>query len=349
MQLSVVVPNFNHAHCIGRALRALLRQSPPPDEIIIVDDASTDDSIRVIEALQREQPSIRLLRHPANRGAPAALNTGLAAAAGKFVYFAAADDFVLAGFFATAIAALIEHPQAAYVCARVVVVDSAGRIVDFRPLMSPATTDAFIPPDHAAQIARAIDNWAVGPSVVFRRSALVEIGGFDESLGPLCDGMTYRLLAFRHGFCFSDRLVAAWETRPDNLSKRSALSATEGSQMIANAKRAIAGTFPPPLDREYADLFARRLTFNLARLALASGASARTVADLVGSNALERGVISLLGRARGAAPALLLSWLMMRLRPFGTLALARGWLDRLTQNRNRRNTALRLVSQAIET
>lgn len=349
MQLSVVVPNFNHAHCIGRALRALLRQSPPPDEIIIVDDASTDDSVRVIQAWQREQPSIRLLRHPANRGAPAALNTGLSAAAGEFVYFAAADDFVLDGFFAIAIAALRGHPQAAYVCARIVVVDSDARIIDFRPLMTPAATDAFISPDQAVRIARSIDNWAVGPSVIFRRGALAEIGGFDESLGPLCDGMIYRLLAFRRGFCFSDRLVAAWETRADNLSKRSALSAAESRQMIANAKRAIARTFPPPLDREYADLFARRLTFNLARLALASGANAGTVSDLLGSNAFERRVISLLGTTRGAARALLLSWLMMRLRPFGALALARGWLDRLAFNRNRRSTALRLVNQAIET
>jgi glycosyltransferase involved in cell wall biosynthesis len=349
MQLSVVVPNFNHAHCIGRALRALLRQSPPPDEIIIVDDASTDDSLRVIQGWQRERPSIRLLRHPVNRGAPAALNTGLAVAAGEFVYFAAADDFALDGFFAAAIAALKEHPQAAYVCGRIVVVGSDGRIVDFRPLMAPAATDAFISPHQAVRIARSIDNWAVGPSVVFRRSTLVEIGGFDESLGPLCDGMIYRLLAFRHGFCFSDRLVAAWETRPDNLSKRPALSATEGLQMIANAKRAIARTFPPPLNREYADLFTRRLTFNLARLALASGASAQTVADLAGFNALERRAISLLASARGVAHPLLLSWLMMRLRPFGALALARGWLDRLTHNRNRRNTALRLVSQATET
>jgi GT2 family glycosyltransferase len=349
MRLSVVIPNFNHAHCIGRALRALQRQSPRPDEIIIVDDASTDDSVRVIEALQREQPQIRLLRHPVNRGAPAALNTGLAAAAGEFVYFGAADDFVLDGFFAAAITALMEHPAAAYFCARIVVVDSNARIVDFRPLLSPATTDAFISPEQATRIARSIDNWAVGPSVVFRRSALAEIGGFDESLGPLCDGMAYRLLAFRRGFCFSDRLVAAWESRPDNLSKRSALSAAESSRMITNARQAIARTFPPPLDREYADLFARRLTFNLARLALASDASGGIVADLLGSGALERGIISHLGTARGAGRALLLSWLTMRLRPFRASALVRGWLDRLTHGRTRRNTALRLVSRAVET
>ena len=48
--LSVGMPNYNHGHLIGRALDAIVAQSRPPDELIIVDDASTDRSLEVIES-----------------------------------------------------------------------------------------------------------------------------------------------------------------------------------------------------------------------------------------------------------------------------------------------------------
>jgi glycosyltransferase involved in cell wall biosynthesis len=56
VSMSVVLPNFNHAERLPCALRALLRQSLPPDEILVVDDGSTDSSVRVIEEFARQYP-----------------------------------------------------------------------------------------------------------------------------------------------------------------------------------------------------------------------------------------------------------------------------------------------------
>ena len=53
MPLSVVLPNFNHGELLPRALGALLDQTPAAKEIIVVDDGSTDDSVKIIEAFQR--------------------------------------------------------------------------------------------------------------------------------------------------------------------------------------------------------------------------------------------------------------------------------------------------------
>src|SRR6516164_1710150 len=87
-------------------LGALLGQSRPPDEIIVIDDASTDDSIEAIDVFAAKFSCIRVLRNPTNQGAIAALTRGLQAARGRYVYFAAADDWVMPGFFARAIEAL---------------------------------------------------------------------------------------------------------------------------------------------------------------------------------------------------------------------------------------------------
>jgi glycosyltransferase involved in cell wall biosynthesis len=349
MGISVVVPNFNHAEELPRSLHALLRQEPPPDEIIVVDDASTDASIHVIEKFARDHSTVRLVRHSSNRGAPAALNTGLAMAKEQFVYFAAADDFVLPGFFSAALASLEGCADAAYFCARVVLINRDGAIIDFRPLLPPSRRKAYISPNESRRLIQKIDNWAAGPSAVYRRQLLLDIGGFDESLGSLCDGMTYRLLAFRKGFYFSDQLVAAWQVRPDSYSARTATSEAENMPLIEKAKNWIGQSFPSPLDTEYPELFVRRLRFNMARLTLlVPGVDAKAILDLVALGDLDSRFISVLGTRTRASRLAILAWLTLRLYPFGFVALARAWLDNLIKYRDQRSVAARAIAAATK-
>ena len=349
MSLSVILPNFNHAEDLPRALRAMLRQGPALSEIIVVDDASTDNSVGVIEKFQQEYPIIRLIRHPENRGAPAALNTGLRAAKGEFVYCGASDDFVLGGFFAAATAALTRFPQAGYFCAQVALVDRNGDIIGFRPALQPSRVDAYVSPQEACRIANTVDNWAVGQSVVFRREYLLEIGGFDETLGSFCDGINYRLLAFRKGFYYSSRLAAVWEVRQDSLSAQSALSPDQNSRLIQIAGERIADSCPATLGKDYPDLLRRRLRFNMARFALsAPDTKARAIADLVALGSFDSALINTIGTGTQVGRLAILAWLTVRLRPFGFFALTRAWLNNLINNHARRMLAARAIAEATK-
>ena len=57
--LSVVMPNYNHAKFLPRALDSLLGQTRPPDEILVLDDGSTDDSRAILERVAGREPLIR--------------------------------------------------------------------------------------------------------------------------------------------------------------------------------------------------------------------------------------------------------------------------------------------------
>ena len=61
MKVSVLINNYNYAEYVCEAIQSALSQSRPPDEIIVVDDGSTDESVALIEAEFKEQPSIHII------------------------------------------------------------------------------------------------------------------------------------------------------------------------------------------------------------------------------------------------------------------------------------------------
>jgi glycosyltransferase involved in cell wall biosynthesis len=88
--VSVIIPTFNRARHIGRAIKSALAQTFCDWELIVVDDGSTDDTEDVVHSFN--DPRIRLIRHDKNYGAPAARNTGIRASKGEYICFLDSDD-----------------------------------------------------------------------------------------------------------------------------------------------------------------------------------------------------------------------------------------------------------------
>ncbi|MQY15578.1 Undecaprenyl-phosphate 4-deoxy-4-formamido-L-arabinose transferase [Streptomyces sp. RB5] len=91
--VTVVIPAYNAAGTVGRALQSALNQTYPYVEVLVVDDASTDDTVEVVGGVSNNDPRVRLLRRPQNSGGVGApRNNGIAGAAGAYVMFLDADD-----------------------------------------------------------------------------------------------------------------------------------------------------------------------------------------------------------------------------------------------------------------
>jgi glycosyltransferase involved in cell wall biosynthesis len=336
MPISVILPNYNHARWLPHALTAIAQQNP--SEVVVIDDASTDDSISIITSFQKKYPFIRLIRHGTNLGAEAAVNSALDGVTGDYLLFAASDDFILPGLLSQAQAALQGNPKAAFFCSEVVLIDENDKIVGFRPAMIPRLTAGFVSPAEVRLAIRKSDNWFVGTSVVYRRRALAEIGYFDRSLKTLQDAMATRLLALRSGFFFSPEVLATWRVTPDSLSARSSLSLSENRIVLANAEAWIKDHFPDDIKDEYAVLFDRRMRFNLARAKLVwwrGHNDVEPIADVLESKMVDRKTLNLLSRLP-FAPRLIMGWMAIRIWPYGLKQLlAVAWRG-LTTNRARR-------------
>src|SRR5712692_1667948 len=96
-RIAVIVPNRNDSRYLPRCILSILEQEDPPDELIVVDDQSTDNSIRVVRSLIAGHDWARLIENPVNLGTYGALDKGLEVSRSEYVLFLSANDFVMPG------------------------------------------------------------------------------------------------------------------------------------------------------------------------------------------------------------------------------------------------------------
>lgn len=111
MTVSVVIPCYNVEQHIAACLRSVLEQDVAVQEIICVDDGSSDGTVRIIRSLQEEYPGRITLVEETHRGASAARNTGMAIATGTYIQFLDADDVLLPDKLSGQVALLAAHPD----------------------------------------------------------------------------------------------------------------------------------------------------------------------------------------------------------------------------------------------
>jgi len=169
--ISVVIPAYNVATTIGPALDSVVSQTRPVNEIVIVDDGSTDDTVSVIQSLQASLPIV--LIQQANQGAGAARNRALSAARFSYVAFLDADDEWLPEHIERSVAALesgghmlVAHNEWIVDNGREQLNDCARRFNEDR--------DPYITLYRKGYISTS--------TVVARRQDILASGGFDESL-----------------------------------------------------------------------------------------------------------------------------------------------------------------------
>lgn len=183
-RVTVLVAVYNGGAHLAEAVASVLAQTYTAFELLLVDDASDDGAIAALP----DDPRIRILRNDANLGQIPSLNRGLHEARGELVARLDHDDLCLPQRFERQVDLFDRMPQLALCATWVDVVDDDGRLwTRARPRV-----DSY--EQFAADVVTARLRLA-HPSVMFRRDAVLAVGGFDESLGAAEDQELYRRLA----------------------------------------------------------------------------------------------------------------------------------------------------------
>ena len=111
MLITAIIPTYNRVAHLERAIVSVVAQTQPCNELIVVDDGSTDGTVAIVEQLAASANiPIRLLRQE-NRGAAAARNSGIRMAKGRLLAFLDSDDWWLPHKLALQTAAMRAHPR----------------------------------------------------------------------------------------------------------------------------------------------------------------------------------------------------------------------------------------------
>ncbi len=171
--ISVVIPTYNRAHVVGRAIKSVLAQTLPDFECIVVDDGSTDETVQLVEGFR--DPRIRLVRLAENGGVSRARNAGIQAARGEWVAFLDSDDEWLPRKLELQLARLRDSgaPRMTVVYCRCYVHDESTHLTKQTRLVFEG--DVF---NHL------LGGWRPPTASVcmVHRASLLGVGGFDERL-----------------------------------------------------------------------------------------------------------------------------------------------------------------------
>jgi glycosyltransferase involved in cell wall biosynthesis len=208
MRISVVIPSYNRRHTLERALHSVGGQSSPVDEIILVDDGSTDGSQAMVAA---RFPQVRIIRQP-NRGVSAARNRGIEAARCEWIALLDSDDCWLEQKIARVRAAWRRDPGQVLFHSDEIWIRRGTRV---NPMHKHRKTGGWI-------FRHCLPLCAISPSAaVMRKSTLLELGMFDETL-PACEDYDLWLrLCHRYPVHYIDEaLIVKYGGHDDQLSRR---------------------------------------------------------------------------------------------------------------------------------
>ncbi len=177
---TVVVPTFNGTRVLADTLRAVQSQTQVGLELIIVDDGSTDDTIKVVEA---EAPQATVFKQ-ANSGVSAARNRGLKAARGRYIIFLDQDDIWHPRQVERQVTWLDAHPHTgAAVCAYHHWRPFGGAYPDPESIWGPDPGLGIVA-EYSGHVYHQFlaDCWALTSGTMLRRDVVAAVGGFDETL-----------------------------------------------------------------------------------------------------------------------------------------------------------------------
>ncbi len=207
--VSVIIPTFNRADKVVRAVSSVISQTFTDLEIIVVDDGSTDGTKHVMAKFDNK---IKHIQHNLNLGVSAARNTGIKKSTAKFVSFLDSDDYWHPDKLAEQIAFLKSNPKVPVCQTEEIWIRNGLRVNPRKKHLKPSG-DIFIP---------SLKLCLVSPSaVILRRIVLNQVGLFDETL-PACEDYDLWLrISCRYPVHLIKRpLVVREGGHPDQLSAR---------------------------------------------------------------------------------------------------------------------------------
>lgn len=254
-RVSVVMAVYNASEFLREAVSSVLNQTFEDFELIVVDDASSDNSLAIIEGLS--DPRVRVIKHATNIGAALSRNDALEVARGDLIAIMDADDVAATTRLEKQVAYMDSHPEVGVVgCGVYNSIDTTGAVL----------CTSFLPTDNETLQRTLMERWCfLHPSITFRKSLYKIVGGYRKPFEPAEDhDLLLRMLEHTKASNLSECLMR-YRVNPRGLSVIGQQYINElGEIAMRLARRRRAGE-PEDLDAEMTHIAALKQRRNELR------------------------------------------------------------------------------------
>jgi glycosyltransferase involved in cell wall biosynthesis len=186
--IDVVVPNYQYGRYLGHCITSVLRQDIDRLRLLIIDNASTDDSLEVAQQLARSDPRVQVVAHSSNLGHHASFNEGIDWASSDYFMLLCADDLLVPGCLSRAVAFMEAHPDVHLTFGRAARIQSDDSVPDV-PAFQEASWHVMPGAELVEVVCRAGGRYSIDSStVVVRTSAQKRVGRYRAEL-PFMDDL----------------------------------------------------------------------------------------------------------------------------------------------------------------
>lgn len=263
--VAVVIPNRNDAGPLRECLDSVLNQDVVPDQVIVVDDQSSDDSRAVIQEKLGGFAGAQAIFNPTRLGTMGALNMGLSCATCDYVLFLSSNDYLINGIFRRAKSRIATDGFPGVWSAMVWSVDENGQRRRLYPSPVVAWRDTCLSPATCIRLAKSVGHWFTGTTLLYHRRTLQAIGGFDTTYEGLADMFAALTIASIKGASFSPEPLGVMRRHAEGLMWRTSNNLAGLDKILERLFAKGPKLSPQLFTPGFCDLMQRRVRFTAIR------------------------------------------------------------------------------------
>jgi hypothetical protein len=183
-RIDVIIPCYNYGCFLRQCVNSVLGQAGVEVRVLVIDDASPDDTAQVAAALAREDPRVTVIRHTTNKGRINTYNEGIEWASADYMLLLSADDYLLPGALARAANLMDAYPEVGFTFGNVIELSDNGNETPTKSVIE-ATNDSdkrILEGRELIELTGAEGNQVATCSAVVRTELQKHLGGYREEL-----------------------------------------------------------------------------------------------------------------------------------------------------------------------
>jgi glycosyltransferase involved in cell wall biosynthesis len=231
MFISVCIPTFNQGSYIEQCVKSAYNQSVIPDEIIVSNDCSTDETKNILDRLLLEIPILSVVHHNVNRGMVENTNFCLRSAKYEVIIKLDSDDYLLPNYIEILSHLLIENPKAGYAHGAVQEIDEQNNKVKTRRLFR---RSGFESSEEA--LKASCSGYRVAANIIMFRKTALEAAGFITSEVKFAEDfyLSVEIANAGYGNVYSEHILSCYRVWADegNIRQRRKLNEINGLRII---------------------------------------------------------------------------------------------------------------------